>query len=136
MAQKGWPADDYVPLRQWSDVVFLLWQHVAGSNARSLQHHIQCPISNDDTRTIMRKAIGEDDSFSDWDDLSPLQEGGRTFRPNSQEYYALLGSPNGFGIAWLLVQHKAQLGVKTVSEITVFGADSESSLYFKIDSVQ
>jgi hypothetical protein len=136
MAAEGWPADDYVPLKQWSDVVFLLWQRIAGSNARGLQHHIQCPISNEDTRRIMRKAIGEGDSFSDWDSLSPFQEGGRTFRPNSQEYYALLGSPNGFGIAWLLIQHKAQLGVKTVSEITVFGADSDASLYFKIDSVQ
>jgi hypothetical protein len=40
------------------------------------------------------------------------------------------------GIAWLLIQHKAQLGVKTVSEITVFGADDDGSLYFKIDSVE
>ncbi|KAL4993143.1 hypothetical protein BDV10DRAFT_198562 [Aspergillus recurvatus] len=98
MAAEGWPADDYVPLKQWSDVVFLLWQRIAGSNPR-----------------------GEGDSFSDWDSLSPFQERGGTFRPNSQEYYALLGT---------------QLGVKTVSEITVFGADSDASLYFKIDSVQ
>ncbi|KAL4977185.1 hypothetical protein BDW66DRAFT_133004 [Aspergillus desertorum] len=84
----------------------------------------------------MRKAIGEDDTFSDWASLSPLQGGGRTFRPGSQGYYALLNTPNGFGIAWFLIQHKAKLGVKTVSEITVFGADGERSLYFKIDSVE
>lgn len=84
----------------------------------------------------MSDAIGEGDTFSDWASLSPLQEAGRTFRPGSDGYYALLNTPNGFGLAWFLIQHKAQLGIKTVSEITVSRADDEPSLYFKIDSVE
>ncbi|KAL3464834.1 hypothetical protein BJX64DRAFT_286022 [Aspergillus heterothallicus] len=132
----SWPDDKFVPLKQWSDVIFLLWEHIAGSNARDLRHHIQCAVANEVTAGIMRKAIGVDDTFSEWDSLSPLHEGGRTFRPGSDAYYALLNTPNGFGIAWFLIQHKAQLGIKTVSEITVFGADGERSLYFKIDPVE
>ncbi|KAL2783350.1 hypothetical protein BJX66DRAFT_349514 [Aspergillus keveii] len=133
--KKDWPAEDLPPLKQWSDVVFLLWQRIAGSNVQRFQHHIQYAIANTDTVRIMQKAVGEDDTFSDWESFQPLRGGGKTFRPDSDEYYALLNSPNGFGIAWFLIQHKAQLGIKTVSEITVFGADGDPCLYFAISPV-
>jgi hypothetical protein len=85
----------------------------------------------------MRQAIGEADDFNDRAKYSPMQEKGRTFRPGSDEYYALLYSPNGRGIGWLLTQHKTQLGLLTVSSITVFGSeDGDSALYFRIDPVK
>ncbi|KAL6229447.1 hypothetical protein BDW75DRAFT_245721 [Aspergillus navahoensis] len=133
--KKDWPAEDLPPLRQWSDVIFLLWQRIAGSNVQGLQHHIQFSIANEDTVRIMQNAVGEDETFSDWEKFQPLRGGGITFRPGSLEYYALLGSPNGFGIAWFLIQHKAQLGIKTVSEITIFGADGDRCIYFAITPV-
>jgi hypothetical protein len=57
----------------------------------------------------MQNAVAEDETFSDWETIQPLRGGGKTFRPGSLEYYALLGSPNGSGIAWFFIQHKAQL---------------------------
>lgn len=36
---------------------------------------------------------------------------------------ALLGSPNASGIAFLLVQHKAELGDRYVEKIQVFSPD-------------
>jgi hypothetical protein len=83
----------------------------------------------------MQNAVGENETFSDWETIQPLRGGGKTFRPGSLEYYALLGSPNGSGIAWFFIQHKAQLGIKTLSDITIFGADGEGCIYFAITPV-
>ncbi|OGM48779.1 hypothetical protein ABOM_003055 [Aspergillus bombycis] len=107
--RKETPMEDIVPLRQWSDVTFLLWERYT------------------------KGALGVYDIFFKY---SPMRENGRTFRPGSEEYYALLYCPNGRGIGWLLTQHKAQLGLLTVSSITVFGEDGEAMLYFKIDPVE
>lgn len=38
----------------------------------------------------------------------------------TQEYQAILGSPIGATLAFLLIQHKAELGIKMVSEIVIF----------------
>lgn len=42
------------------------------------------------------------------------------FYPGSEAFDALLGSPNGNAQAWILINHKAQLGVKTVSSIRIW----------------
>ncbi|KAB8276174.1 hypothetical protein BDV30DRAFT_224558 [Aspergillus minisclerotigenes] len=118
------PIENIVPLRQWSDVVFLLWDDSTKGAPGGLRH------------VIMRQAIGGANGFADWDKYSQMQENGRTFRPGSDEYYALLYSPNARGIGWLLTQHKTQMGLLTVSSITVFGEDGEAMLYFKIDPAE
>lgn len=128
--------EDIVPLRQWSDVTFLLWERFTKGAPGGLRHMFQSIVINEQSLSTMRQAVGEADNFDDWDKYSPMQENGRTFRPGSDEYYALLYCPNGRGIGWLLTQHKAQLGLLTVFSITVFGADGEAMLYFKIDPVE
>ena len=59
------------------------------------------------------------------------------------EAKALLGTPNGSGIAWLLIQHKRQLGWKMVDSVTLFWKDghegdlgSNPSLLFRIKDVE
>jgi hypothetical protein len=39
---------------------------------------------------------------------------------DTEEAQALLGSVNGSGIGWLLIEHKQQLGIKTVKQVTLF----------------
>ena len=41
---------------------------------------------------------------------------------NSDIFFALLGTPHGSGVAWLLASHGSQLGHKIVKSITIFGA--------------
>jgi hypothetical protein len=41
------------------------------------------------------------------------------FTPESNDFLALLGSPNGAGVAYLLIQHKEGLGHKCVEKIKV-----------------
>ena len=49
------------------------------------------------------------------------------FVPGSQDTdqaaKALVGIPNGLGIAWMLLQHKKQFGPRTIDEVKVFGSD-------------
>lgn len=40
---------------------------------------------------------------------------------------AILGTSNGAGCAYLVAQHKAQLGVKTITEVTLW-AEEETKL--------
>lgn len=136
--QHDWKEEQYPPLRKWSDVISLLWIDAAGSKAANLKHVIRSVVTNRETLSVMRRAVGEgefDEKFQDWGKFDPIDTNGRTFRPSEDAFYALLYTPNGRGIGWSLIQHKAQLGIKTVSEITVFGANDSPMLYFKIDDV-
>jgi len=52
---------------------------------------------------------------------------------------AVLGTPNGRGVAWLLATHKEQFGRRTIESVRVWSDDGDPSdanlayyLYFKI----
>jgi hypothetical protein len=50
---------------------------------------------------------------------------GETFDMDSEQGKAILGTPNGAGVAWLLIQRKRELGHATVKDVTVFCAHYE-----------
>ncbi|CAN9084245.1 unnamed protein product [Alternaria alternata] len=52
--------------------------------------------------------------------LDTIEWPGTTYYPGSNEFNALLGSPNGQGVAHMLIQHRKQLGHKTVEKVIVF----------------
>ena len=78
---------------------------------QNLRYVFRMQISNADTESIVKRVMG-DVATSVWP--------GKTFRMTTDEGKALLGTPHGSGIAWLLAQHKKQLGLKTVDEVTVY----------------
>jgi hypothetical protein len=45
---------------------------------------------------------------------------GLTWNIQTEEEKALLVTPNGSGVGWLLVQHEEQLGWKTIESVTLF----------------
>lgn len=52
--------------------------------------------------------------------LGPPNWPGVDFWMDTDAGKAILGSPNGNGVGWLLAQHHAQLGRKAISRVTVF----------------
>lgn len=36
------------------------------------------------------------------------------------EFYAILGSPNGSGSAYFLINHKQRMGVKVINKVDIF----------------
>lgn len=43
-----------------------------------------------------------------------------TLTMDLEEGQAILGTENGAGCAYLVAQHKAQLGIKTITEVTIW----------------
>ena len=65
-----------------------------------------------------------------------LEWPGIAFKADSENGKVLLGCPNGFGVGFMLAQHKVQLGNKTVGSIRVFGDSTKHlNLLFEIEDV-
>jgi hypothetical protein len=96
-------------------VTFLTWARFAQNpkELRNLKYFFRNHIINDDTKNIINEALRRTgQSLSEWP--------GVEFSMTSDEGKAILGTPNGGGVAWFLVDHKKELGVKTVESVTVF----------------
>ncbi|KAM0718204.1 hypothetical protein Q7P37_006536 [Cladosporium fusiforme] len=119
--------DELVPLKQWSDVTFLSWQKYAGDGIKNLKYVFQSTIMNDDTNDVVRGILEKREEVMEaWPGLKiPM---------NEKDAQALLGTPNGRGVAWLLIQHKEQLGLKVPDAVSIFGTtyDLSTNLCFWI----
>lgn len=108
-----WTPEEYPPLRKWSDVVSILWIDATRGNAQNLKHIIRSIITNGETLSVMRRAVGEgefDEDFKNWGKFEPIDTNGRTFRPGDEAFYALLYTPNGRGIGWFLFSIRRSWG--------------------------
>lgn len=103
---------DFPELQKVSDVVFLQWQAVAGNYLPRINCIISYSITNRETPAAISRALGNS-PYAYWP--------GSTYTMDTEEGQALLGTPNGAGVGFMLSRHKAQLGIKTVSSVSVFG---------------
>lgn len=106
----------------WSDATFAMWKHVCGKDSASissLKYVVRALITNDDTlhvmETIRKKVPAGLPSIS----CTPTGFTAEWFR-------AFLGTPNGAGVAYLLMEHKAALTAKTISRITAYFGDGDT----------
>jgi len=140
---KKWPEGAPFPeLRQWSDVIGLTWIHLTNDQqSKNLRWMFRRQVRNDDGQDIIGyvceqenrgQAKGGDASGAKWQ--APKWPGVQ-FTPNDVDSFnGLLGTPNASGIVWLLAQHKAAMGQKTIKSITVWydeqvGAYAPSMLF-------
>ncbi|PSN75359.1 hypothetical protein BS50DRAFT_616031 [Corynespora cassiicola Philippines] len=111
----------------WSDVAFLQWisppcipvdaeAMPEVENQRNLKYVFRTNIENETTQEVVNRILPD---FKKEKCTWP----GVTFRTDSLEGRALLGTPNGAGVAWLLAQHREQLGWRVVDQVTVFQLD-------------
>ena len=110
----------------WSDVTFALWQSItslASGNINNLRYIARVGIYNAFTESIMYAAVPESQSQK----LT-------VFGPGDEAFLALLGTPNGAGGVYLLMQHKLALGFKTISRVLVVltGSKWEPFLIFEV----
>ena len=131
----------HCPLEKWSDVVWLDYAATArsiGTSPAGLKYVIRGHIVNADTLSIMRAVCGG--SCPSWPgkvfDIN--QKPGREPDPTNPQKklplningLALLGNPNGGGVAWVLINHKSQLGRKTPVSVTAWttsGSDANGN---------
>lgn len=96
----------------WSDVTFAIWTELSQSDGRSpkdLRYVARSNILNDFTSSIIYAAMT----------LVPKLTRVASFGPDDEAFMAVLGTPNGAGGVYLLMQHKHILGLKTISRVFV-----------------
>ncbi|KAJ5663783.1 hypothetical protein N7507_004514 [Penicillium longicatenatum] len=121
------------PLTRWSDVNFLMWEQLARNKKelRNIKYLIRFHIVNTNTKAMINQALTITGT-------SLTHYPGTVFPMSSDAGKAILGTPNGGGVAWFLVDHKNQLGVKEVESVRVFktdGSDGED-WYHAIFNIQ
>ena len=48
---------------------------------------------------------------------------GRQYNTNTEGGAALVGMPNGYGVAFMLAQRRASFGPRTIDHVRIFGND-------------
>ena len=109
------------PLHYWSDIAFLQYLSTFPSpppQPLPLNYVLRLGIMNHDTYQVLGNIFAGHGLHQchSWPGL--------TFDIESEEGRAILGTPNGSGVAWMLIQHKAQLGEKKIKKVTVFHASA------------
>ncbi|KAJ5902890.1 hypothetical protein N7495_003418 [Penicillium taxi] len=102
---------------KWSDIAWLVWvQQCSLQNTlpSQLGYIIQEAIANDDTTTLLDEITR---GMAKEEKDKPVVF---TWTPQDEEFYALLGSPNGIGTAFLSINYPNALGLKVPSYITAF----------------
>lgn len=132
--QKPAVTDDpnpYPKLKFWSDVTFLEYQKFMQDTGQSLDqlkavwHRV---IINPKTRNLAARLF----DVEEWTDVPDWP--GKDFSPGSDEFSALIGSDNGKGVVFLLLQHRKQLGAKTVTKARVW-KDHTLHVLYSIDDI-
>jgi hypothetical protein len=119
---------DLPDLRFWSDVAFLQWKSQAAKDS-GLKYVLRYNVTNFMTNFVVEAINGANC-------CKTLPWPGTDYDVASEEGKTLLGTPNGSSTAYMLVQHKEQLGHKTVDKITVFEHKRELMLLFHIVDVE
>ena len=109
-------------INRWSDVVWGIWSDTAGGAAGSLQYIFRDNIVTEDTRSVIDEAIAPTT-------IGELAWPGKTFSQDELSGQALMGTPHGNGIAWMLIEHIDVLGKRDI-EITVYSGPGSGARPF------
>ena len=108
-------------LRRWSDFAYLAYLQSCqslGCEVSGIRHIFMHDIVNDTTRAVAGWILRDCDMrVLSW-------ERRRCFAPDSDEGKALLGSPSGYGVLWMLLTQPA-LRHLTVVKVCIFGGRPE-----------
>lgn len=116
------------PALHWSDVVFIQWMNecqkhkdTTGQPASDLRYVFRYNITNPITHSVVAGILSKHgQSPEPWMECK--------VSPNSLDGKALLGTPNGVGVAYLLIQHKKEFGSKRVGSIDILTVSNDSDL--------
>ncbi|KAF2839860.1 hypothetical protein M501DRAFT_740367 [Patellaria atrata CBS 101060] len=114
-----------IKLKQWSDVTFLTYSLMAKAQnnpVNKLRHIFRHNIATLETRETIRRALEQEYQVS-----QPSAWPGQKFNGEHVEAFnAMMGTPHGSAAAFVAAQHKQQLGLKRVNEVTIFRDSSEN----------
>jgi hypothetical protein len=132
-------------LKHWSDIAWLQWTDptaTAAAGSGELKYVLRNAIENKDTLNIIDRILGGYREEKNKENMWVPNWPGIDFAADSMRAQALLGTPNGHGVVWLLIEHRGKklLGHKTVDKVTLFFTDNDErgnqpSLLFHLEDV-
>jgi len=105
-------------LARWSDVAFLAYQEqcrLTDQPVANLRYILQSKVVNKRTYQAIREILQRSNPLQP----STAEMWCLEFSVDKPEAKALIATPNGYGIAWLLLRHRRQLGWKGITKVTV-----------------
>lgn len=115
-----WP---FPPLKQWSDVTFLVYQDFCGGDPvkmKKLKGVLQHNVVNDLSRGALQGQMGKDGQLDeDGDHGAPKKWPGTVYEEWEDGLLVALGVPNGKGVSYLLATHREALGWKEVYKVRI-----------------
>ncbi|KAL1797202.1 hypothetical protein ACET3X_003808 [Alternaria dauci] len=127
--------EEFPKLSMASDILAAYW--LRNPNPKNLKYWFGQDVVNEATEPIIMKIL-VDHGYTEG---VPAWPGLQLDMP-SDEALALLGSPIGSTVAFFLIQHKEELGLKRVTSVTIFRdhntishLTAEVQLLFRIDDV-
>ncbi|KAJ5081497.1 hypothetical protein NUU61_009761 [Penicillium alfredii] len=121
-----------VGLRErWSQMAWHFWVKAClkykGISPSSLSVIIQNEVKNEETLDVLEEAAARAKvGLARAARKETMWTPEMTFDQFDEEFYAIIGTPNGKGAAWLLIDNAATLG-KTITRITAFGRNVGSA---------
>ncbi|THV44142.1 hypothetical protein BGAL_0721g00020 [Botrytis galanthina] len=104
-------------LSRWSDIAYLQWAEVCkfhGTEVSNLNYVIRHHVTNQTTLDVIKEVLNERG-----ESLAP--SGCVVSMKDSNGHgAALLGTPNGKGVAWILAQHKEAFKDLTITSVEIF----------------
>jgi hypothetical protein len=115
-------------LKALSDVLWLQWADWSNTR-KTVIKDLRFIVVYQATNSYTTRFVGQI-----FNTQTPLKYPGKTFESDGKELRALLASPHGQGIIWLLSQHKSELGTKTVKSVQIW-KDQQLCILFEILSL-
>jgi hypothetical protein len=135
LSRVGVDSDLQPELQRWSDMAYLQWTDPSFDDLPGdLRLVLRCFIVNADTLAIIDCVeANHREKNPNWSRADYPSIGCHIDEDDAK---ALLGTPNGSGVAWLLAQHRQELGWKTVEYVTVSWDQGAVQLAFQIGNVR
>ncbi|KAH9231037.1 hypothetical protein K456DRAFT_1842429 [Colletotrichum gloeosporioides 23] len=119
-AKKEIGRGDVPDLDTVSDIAYFQWKDgcsAKGSDIRGLKVVFRSHVLNDKTFQIVVEALrrGGHPKIPTWNERI-------TFSMDTEEGFAILGSVHGASTAWMLIQHKEELGMKNIKEVVIWAS--------------
>ncbi|KAL8924705.1 MAG: hypothetical protein Q9208_003895 [Pyrenodesmia sp. 3 TL-2023] len=106
------------PLNRQSDAMWAVWKTVSAT-PNSLRYICRDGVVNPDTKSIMNEVFRRTSPTQ-----KPVTWPGLTFGIETEEAQALLGTPNGLAVAFMLMDRAKELGRRRLS-VTIAATDPE-----------
>ncbi|KAF9885830.1 hypothetical protein FE257_012302 [Aspergillus nanangensis] len=99
------------PLSKLSDVYYLFWKELStNKNVKNLKYFFRHHVINTQSKRIALEVAGG--AIPEWPGVS--------YDMSTDQGKAILGTPNGSGVAFFLINHKPELGVRVPTKVTLF----------------